>query len=166
MFSARVRLRFSPDGFQRRHIHTPAGAPVSGRAVHLRGRAGCVQAAQPFCAVLLKALGSGPGTRPLSCPWLHPLGILWLRHDFHCQRLTDTSLFSLPAVTEATVLSGLSAVCRHTSAGEPRAGSLTSSRLVTCWWSVDLIRHLDPSEKEAFRSLFHASLLHRSQILP
>lgn len=134
-------LWFSPNCFQRRHIHTLVGRPW------ITSPSTCAD------VVLFKQFSHSVPCCWSSWQWtrnpatilslLHPLGILWLRHDFHCQRLTDTSLFSLPTVTEAIVLSGLSAVCLHTSAGEPRAAAwllLGSSHVRGAWiWSVTWI---------------------------
>lgn len=166
MFSGWMLLWFSPDRFQRRHIHTHSwgGASVNGQAVHLHGR-GRTQTVQSFCAVLLKllAVGQEPGHYlVLAPPSRHFVAASWLplpAIDWHFlvfsprSDWSDCSLWTL----------------RRSSAHISRwatSSSLTSSRLITRSCSVDVIRHLDLSEKEAFRSLFDASLRHHSQILP
>lgn len=106
---------------------------VSCRARHRHGQ-------RWVAACWVEALGSGPVDWPL--PALAPPSQPFVAASrLPCQRLTDTSLFSLPTVAEATVLRSL----RGVSAGVSRwatTGGLTSCRLLVCSPSADQICHL------------------------
>lgn len=161
MFSGWMLLWFSPNSFQREHIHTDVGRPW------------IVRPSTCTDAVLFKQLShfglcwgswqwtSNPAT---ICPCSTLSAFCGcVMTSIASDWLTLPCFLSLQWLKQ--LFSGLSAVCLHTSAGEPRAAAsllLGSSHVCETW-----IRSVTwESENEAFRSLFHAFLLHHSQVLP